>query len=65
MSLLRWKAYLLPPVLEVREEVFKGNKLHGQYKWQCSGDTAHHLDHMAAYSRGHLFTSWQFPPGNS
>ena len=49
-----WKAYLTPPVLEVGEEVSKGNKLQGQCKWQCSGDTAHHLDHMAALSRGHL-----------
>ena len=46
--------YLLPPVLEVGEEISKGNKLQGQCKWQCSGDTAHHLDHMAALSSGHL-----------
>ena len=47
-------SYLLLPVLEVGEEVSKGNKLQGQCKWQCSGDTAHHLDHMAALPSGHL-----------
>ena len=51
---MQFLTYLQSPVLEVGEEVSKGNKLQGQCKWQCSGDTAHHLDHMAALPRGHL-----------
>ena len=53
-------ACLLPPIFEVGEEVSKGNKLQGQCKWQCSGDTAHHLDHMAALPRGHLLHHGSF-----
>ena len=52
--------YLLSPVLQVGEKVAIGDKFQGQCKWQCSGDTAHHLDHMAALPRGHLLHHGSF-----